>query len=333
MEHILKTDTIKTNTTTLKTEGIEVCRFLSALWTVAVFTSPLASISPGIDFFFTGILGKAAVPFFLVAAGYTILPKSMEETAGKNQFFRFIGSQVCIYILATMLYLPSYLKNGWTDLSLIRDLFWRGVACNLWYYPALITGMLLTRILLKYLPGYLVNTAVILLYIIGFIKDSFDFLLQSGSSGNSQNALLYAPLFLVLGYQVSRGAKLKGNKAVLGLVLSLFVMTAEGFLLHFYGVHSLYLSLPLVLYFLFQYTQQWECKVRWQAGQLPELIYLLSPFSIALVKWITKESGTDILVGNSVVYFYFVLMITIFTAFLIQLLIIRYKRESFYLES
>jgi len=53
--------------------NIDVWRFVLAFLIVAIHISPFDNISPNFDFFFTRILGRIAVPLFLMITGYYLL--------------------------------------------------------------------------------------------------------------------------------------------------------------------------------------------------------------------------------------------------------------------
>ena len=59
--------------------NIDIWRFIVSFLIVAIHISPFDKISPEFDFFFTRILGRIAVPLFLMITGYYILDKSLND--------------------------------------------------------------------------------------------------------------------------------------------------------------------------------------------------------------------------------------------------------------
>ena len=53
--------------------GLDLFRLAAALLVVAIHTSPLTSINGEADFFFTRVLARIAVPFFLMVTGHFML--------------------------------------------------------------------------------------------------------------------------------------------------------------------------------------------------------------------------------------------------------------------
>lgn len=332
----------------IKREGIELFKLIAAVLVVATFTSPLVSLSNNIDFILTGILARIAIPFFIMIVGYDIIPRCLDKTSG-NTYLRLFIVRLCgIYITITLLYLPFYIFEDWNCKvgNMAKDILWEGIMCNLWYFPALFTGVLIAVILLKKLSLLQVNIMVTLLYIVALFGDSYYGFSQKNEVAASfyqlifhitnytRNGLLYMPIFLIMGYNLTRMNSLSKNKCRVGLLLSLAAMTVEGIVLHLMAVQrydSMYLFLIPTMYFLFEYVLQWECNVVWQVDHLAELIYILTPFSIILVKWISRISRTDIMTINSLIYFYFVLMITVLLSLLVQLgFMVNKKNENSY---
>ena len=59
--------------------NIDIWRFIVSFLIVAIHISPFAKISPKFDFFFTRILGRIAVPLFLMITGYYILDRALKD--------------------------------------------------------------------------------------------------------------------------------------------------------------------------------------------------------------------------------------------------------------
>ena len=140
---------------------LDLARFPAALLVIAIHISPLAFINERADFILTGIIGRVAVPFFIMVTGYfTLKPKRRRGNIFPASSVKKI---LILYVIAIALYLPVNIYAGqiplWTNtgdspgplwiLSLIRWIFVDGTFYHLWYFPALITGLILVSLLLK----------------------------------------------------------------------------------------------------------------------------------------------------------------------------------------
>ena len=119
-------------------------RLLAAVLVVCIHTSPLPGVSPVGDFWLTRVLARTAVPFFLMVSGYFLAQDQWRGTA------RFLKKAVFTYLAAAALYLPLNLYGGgYGPLGWAKRLLAVGTLYHLWYFPAVILGVLLTRGLVR----------------------------------------------------------------------------------------------------------------------------------------------------------------------------------------
>ena len=130
--------------------NIDVWRFIVSFLIVAIHISPFDKISPQFDFFFTRILGRIAVPLFLMITGYYILDKSINDIKRIKEYTKKI---IKIYLFCIILYIPINIYMGkFANISfiqIIKDIFINGTLYHLWYFPALILGIWITYFLIK----------------------------------------------------------------------------------------------------------------------------------------------------------------------------------------
>ena len=128
--------------------NIDVWRFIVSFLIVAIHISPFDKISPQFDFFFTRILGRIAVPLFLMITGYYILDKSINDIKRIKEYTKKI---IKIYLFCIILYIPINIYMGkFANISfiqIIKDIFINGTLYHLWYFPALILGIWITYFL------------------------------------------------------------------------------------------------------------------------------------------------------------------------------------------
>jgi len=296
-------------------------RLLAAVLVVCIHTSPLTSYTPAGDFWLTRVLGRVAVPFFFMVSGY-FLARNDWKTTG-----RFLRKTLLVYGLAVAFYLPlNWYTGGFTAAEWLRRLATDGTVYHLWYFPALILGVLIARALARLgLPAAL--TVAGILYLFGLGGDSYyglaaGFPVLEGFYGSlfrvfsySRNGLFFAPLFLLL------GAAAKGRlpaRSLPGAALGLALMTAEGFWLRGLGWQrhdSMYLALPLCMVFLFSFLLGKNRGEDRAARRLSALVYLLHPLMIVLVRGVARAAGLErLLIENSLGHFLAVLAAAFFAA-------------------
>ena len=141
-------------------------RLLAAALVVAIHTSPLATCSALGDFWLTRVLGRVAVPFFLMVSGYFLAEKGWRNT------WTFWKKTAVLYGVCVLLYLPLNLYAGQLDGDFLRRLVTDGTFYHLWYFPGLLLGVPIARFLCR--RGLRVALpAAGLLYLIGLGGDSY----------------------------------------------------------------------------------------------------------------------------------------------------------------
>lgn len=311
--------------TCLRGPVLDRFRLIAAFMVVCIHTSPLDSVTPLGDFVLTRIFCRVAVPFFLMISGHFL-------AAGQwRSLGRFWRKTLLLYGLAILLYLPlnwyTGSPSGW---GWIKALLTDGTFYHLWYFPALLLGVPLARLLARLgMPAALTLAGV--LYLIGLGGDSYYgltaqvpalaqcydglFLLSS----YTRNGLFFVPLFVLLG---AVDMRLSRRTAGVGFLLSLAAMTAEGLLLHHLGTQrhdSMYLALPFCMLFLFSLLQSANQGRDLRARRLSLLVYLLHPWSIVAVRGGAELLHLEsLLVHNSVGHFYAVAVVTLCAALVLD---------------
>ena len=318
-------------------------KWIAAILVVANHTSPLESVNLTADFLLTRVLARVSVPFFLMVTGYFVLYAAMQEDSGIRRILHAIKKTGFLYLAVTILYLPiqiyNIIKEPTTPAVLLgnvfRDIFFDGTYYHLWYLPAAIIGLIITYLLLRYAKGAAFGISVVL-YGIGIMGDSYYGLVEripllKGVYESmfhvftyTRNGLFLAPIFLLLGYQLSvkknenSGVKEQRQslRALRNTLFCLLFMCAEGLLLHAYEMQrhdSMYLILPVLMGYLFWYLLLYDNnakpKGRWQSFYLngPMLLYFLHPFVILIVRAFAKITKLSVILDISIVYFLAVL--------------------------
>lgn len=306
--------------------GLDLFRPAAALLVLAIHTSPLASFSPGADFFLTRILARVAVPFFFMVTGQFVL------SSGAS-ILRSVKKLCATYLAAVLLYLPLGIYAGhYRELTVggfFKMLFFDGTFYHLWYFPACILGLLTVSLLGRFLrPGGVAAVSAVL-YCLGLLGDSYYGLAAKVPLlsdcyqamfrvfSYTRNGLFFAPLFLTLGAlagrrgQAPHGREPSRRRAlgrnVAALALSFAAMTAEAFTLRhldFQRHDSMYLFLVPVTYFLYLCLLSVPAVSRKGLRRTAAWIYLLHPAMIVVVRGAAKLLGlTGLLVENSLIHF------------------------------
>ncbi|MGI6029440.1 MAG: serine racemase VanT catalytic subunit [Candidatus Heteroscillospira sp.] len=297
---------------------LDLFRLAAVLLVVMNHTSPLADVSAVADFWLTRVLARVAVPFFLMTTGYFL---SQNCWAGAK---RQLKKLCLLYGVCVLLYLPVNLYagsfNGPADV--LRKLLVDGTFYHLWYFPAIILGIVIARWLSRF--GLRVALpAAALLYLIGLGGDSYYGLVSRipplrafydgifTLCGYTRNGLFFAPLFLLLG---AAGKRWSWGASPAGFFLSLAAMSAEGLWLHRIYVQrhdSMYLALPLCMVCLFSLLlsrNRGECR---KARGFSTAMYMLHPLCIVLVRGAAKVLGLEeMLIENSILHFIAVLALS-----------------------
>lgn len=319
-----------------KENGLDMFRLPAAFLVVAIHTAPLAGISADADLFFTRILARIAVPFFLMVSGQYVLG----DFLGKGEhdgtgILHFLKKTAILYGIAVLLYLPIGIYAGqYRDLdmtSLVRMVFFDGTFYHLWYFPACVIGVLLLCLLGRTLPFRGILAVAAVLYVIGLGGDSYYGLVSLAPwlkeaydvfftvSSYTRNGLFLAPLFLALGAAAGqKKRRLSARSCRIGFALSMAVMTAEGFVLHRLELcrhDSMYAALPFCAYFGYCWLLTCKCRSDRRLRTVAAWIYILHPAVIVLVRGAAKAVGlTGLFVENSLVHYVTVSILSILSA-------------------
>ena len=302
-------------------------RLAAAVLVVCIHTSPLESFAPVGDFWLTRVLGRVAVPFFLMVSGYFLARGGWK---GTGRFWRRTAE---LYLAAVVLYLPVNVYNGaLPPLEWGKALFTDGTLYHLWYFPAVLLGVPIVRGLLRL--GMLPALGLAgLLYLVGLGGDSYYGLVSQVPAlaavydgvflvwEQTRNGLFYAPLFLLLG---AAGLRWSALTSGLGFAAALAGMSVEGLWLHamdYQRWDSMYLLLPVCMVFLFSLLLTLNRGEARAARRVSMVMYVIHPWWIVLLRPAARLTGLEeLLLDNSLVHFLAVLALTVLSAWAVYLL-------------
>ena len=333
----------------MKTKGINYSgpdgfRIIAALMIIMIHTSVLTSFTETGDFLLTRVVARTAVPFFFMVTGYFVLPKMKADS---RAVIPSLVKLSCLYGISILLYLPLNLYSGQFQGigpgGLLKKIFFDGTFYHLWYFPAVILGLLLILVFMRFLSLKGCMILSLILYAVGLGGDSYYGLLSAASpvrifydgifrfSSYTRNGLFLAPVFLCLGWLLASGKIPAAARSFRGFWIFLILMAAEGLTLHHFNLQrhdSMYLFLIPCMYCLFA----WLLTRHWPAGpacrDISLIIYMIHPWVIVLVRGaasvIRKE---DLLIQQSLIHYLAVAAGSCILAVIIWILLQKIKKK------
>ena len=307
--------------------SLDSYRFMAALLIVAIHIYPLTSMSENIDFVFSRIFARIAVPIFLMITGYFVLEKSLED---KKVLKKYTWKIAKIYMLSMLIYFPLNIYNHYFSnnnfLMILKDILWNGTFYHLWYFPALLLGIWITYYLLKIKNKPIKISSFLLLYLLGLLGDSYYGFTENIPVLHSfythlfqifdytRNGIFYVPIFLGIGYKVAKAKNTKESSIHLPF-LFLLLMLVEGIILHHFDFQrhsSMYLFLIPVSYYLFQLLIETKEKSNKKLRNLATGMYIMHPWFIVVIRLFSKIIHLEnVMVENSMIHYLLVVLATL----------------------
>ena len=195
------------------TSSISFFQYLFAIAVILVHSGRLTSYEP-LHFGLKSMLGRLAVPFFIVCASFFL-----KQSLGNSKKMKtYLAKIVKTYLFWSFVYLPY----AWLFFSSLRlpvylfpagvliALIYLGMCYQLWYIPAFLLGLFLVNQLVKYLGMVWTGLITFLLYCWGLIETYSAYLdttsllkgyqLYSNLFFTARNGLFYTPIFIYMGY-------------------------------------------------------------------------------------------------------------------------------------
>lgn len=308
--------------------NLDKFRFLAALLVISIHTYPFLNINSEIDYIITRVLLRTLVPFFLMTTGYFLIPKALKHKEILNGYVKKI---IKIYIICILIYLPIniYTKglNNLNLISILKGIFIDGTFYHLWYFPALILGILITYIILKKLNNKKSFLIFIILYLIGLFGDSYYGLIKNTIFENvynyifmisnyTRNGLFYVPIFLYLGYTFNtHNYNITKKQNIILLILFSILLGLEGYNLYLLNIprhNSMYLTLIPCMILLFSLLIKTNNTQNKNLREISELIYIIHPMSIIFVRGIAKFIKLEnIMINNNFIHYICVVILTL----------------------
>ena len=317
-----------------KFPGVERFLLIATVLIIAMHTAPFSSVNRSLDFVLVRIVARIAIPICFMLIGYFIANG-------------YISMRACIkklgiwYIVANICYLPimcytGYFKEGYSTVKLIKDFLVNGTVYHLWVFPACILGLGIVALLKRMNKPELLLYIIGLLYLIGMLGDSYYravlvnpqldrfYQLLFRIFEYTRNGLFYAPVFLYLGMNVGKKKWITPYWSLICFLVSLALMIVEGTILHALSMQrndTMYFFLVPCVYFLFEGMIQDRRPTRLNDRICAELIYLINPMVIVMVRFFAKMVHMEQwMIENSILYFLTVTVVSVGLSKILELI-------------
>jgi len=286
------------------------------------------------------------------------------KNAGTSPIVNFVRKTGLIYAGATLLYLPvsiyaGHFSEGSILAVIARNIVFDGTFYHLWYLPASIIGVLIIYGLGRKFSRHVVLGISLALYVTGLLGDSYfgviyhvPFLMGAYESAfhvfsYTRNGLFYAPVFLMLGAMAAgQRSKMPSSETPsdkvhpkyqnlrlcgFGLLFFMGLLIFEGLLLNHFSLQrhtSMYIALVPCMYFLFRLLIISGGKSSPLLRSISLWIFIIHPLVIISVRGAARFVGlTELIVGNSIVHFATVSLLSAILSIALSKLWLRYKKK------
>lgn len=267
-------------------KGIDVVKFVMALFIVVLHTHPLEGISGPLNFLLSDVIGRVAVPFFFAATGFLLEQKIRRTGVEEREVIcGYVRRILGLYVIWTILYLPIIVWDKIVDgqdtllhgiFTMVRDFIFVGSYAHLWYLPAAAAGVIITAVLTKYIRERNAAAILLLLFVMGLLTQSYFGLLQNILPADGvlwqgmravkkimvtcRNGIFFGSIFIYMGRWIAgHQIRIRGFLAAAGLVISTALLAAEEWYLIEQGSvreQDMYLMLLPTAFFLILFAVQ-----------------------------------------------------------------------------
>lgn len=332
--------------------GLDGFRLIAAILVIANHTSPLWSYDVLGDFILTRIISRVTVPFFFMCTGYFFLQKIGTDKRRNLELLKnFLMKIGKLYLFSILLYIPvniytGYFTDSFSVVVLVKDILFKGTLYHLWYFPGVMLGVCICYFLYTRLSLQRVFAISLLLYVVGLFGDSYYAFSQLSPPiesiyeaifmlfDSTRNGLFFALVFITLGGMIALSGKPKQGKIMwhtIGFLFFFGMMVAEGLLVYLFQLarhDSMYMLTIPSMYFLFQLLLSYKMKSNRYLRDLGMYVYILHPMCIIIVRAVGKVADlTPLIVGNSLLHFLLVTVLSFVIAIAMMGVVNKVKKE------
>lgn len=335
-------------------KGIDVFKFIMAMFILLAHTRPLFGINNILNFLTADVIGRVTVPFFFAATGF-LLEQQLQGGQSKTgeMICNYVKKILKLYCIWSIIYLPLILWDKVVDsgdsmvrgaMIVVRDFVFAGSYAHLWYLPAVAEGVIHVYMLQKYLGNGKLITVLLVLFCMGLLTQSyFGFfadvvpeycmlwkmmLIVKKIMVTCRNGIFFGSIFIYIGIWVARhDAVLKGWQTLGCFVISLlFLAVEEAYLLYngYVREQDMYLAQLPAAFFLLLLAIQLPVKAEtfFFRKMSMNLYFVHLLFKFIYKKFLQDEGGTNIGL------FLFVLVGSLSTSYVMYLVSSRKQKKS-----
>ncbi len=294
--------------------SIDLMKFIFSILVIVVHTYPFYETLPDVGFITSNIIGRCAIPFFFVSAGY-FLEKGLKNKP-KNYFKQYIKRLFILYILWSIICIPAgvHLLSNYIEittpliwpLGIVVGFLYAGTYYHLWYMNALIFAIIFCVFWLKKfsIKSLLIISALLLCFgltetYFGLFENTFIYNTLSSYYSifvTSRNGLFFGIFYVALGiYNAKEDCNLKIKHSLLKTILFFLLFFIEAQIVRYYGWaidYNFYiLIIPFTFYF-FNWLLNHPCKLKLDYKALREystIIYFSHGMFLAYVPWFLPQ--------------------------------------------
>lgn len=289
--------------------NLDVARYLSSVLIIIVHLEPFAPEAKFARFLLNNTIVRLCVPLFFMITAYFLAKKEEED---ENYTYKYIKSLLPLYLFWSLIYIPqglSYLKSinlspSLYPLALLIGLTYLGTYYHLWYFPALIFGLLLLKYLRKHFDIRNIMYFSVILLLIGSFETYFGFLpgiLQRITDKylsiffTTRNFLFFGLFYLSLGYYLAihKSKRIKHSLAKTFMFLAVFII--EMFLIYNIQRRDSNIILSAVPLSYYAFTTFLNTKkipfieFKFSLRQIYSYYYFIHPLVFLFLSWIIPE--------------------------------------------
>lgn len=237
--------------------AVDFLKFIAAYMVMSIHFLIFEDINKELNFWFIQVFCRLAVPFFFLVSGYFAANKLQDKT----KIILYLKRIFLMYVLYTIIYLPFLIEENqelgytWAEICIIflKSFFLWGSYYHLWYFLALIVGILILYFMINYLQWTDKKILLItgILYGIGVLGNAYrnlwikipliEWLFSSYESvfQTTRNGIFFAPFLLALGYYIRKNSdKIRYKNYWLYTILFFGFMNMEEFFARSITNHS-----------------------------------------------------------------------------------------------
>lgn len=330
-------------------DSVDLAKFIGSFLVVAIHTGIFISFSEVLNFYFVDLFCRIAVYFYFIASSYFFFfaiefhnDKIKKTKDNIKKLKRYVFRVSLLYVVWSAIYLVldiiKWYRLGCLSLAnfkgYVLSFFTNSSHYHLWFIISLIYAIPIMYFVLRYLGKRVLLVGSLVLYLIGLVYGSYNFIHLPFQSLYSTFANIWPRMSTVLFCVIPicalaflcNNIRIKQPSLWILSIIMLILFSIEGMILYYYVPKNassyIIFTLPTVL-FLFVSIKNTPLTIKnsYEIRKLSTIIYCMHPLVIELLGY-----SVNIKDLNSFVYFLIISFITLLMSIILLLL---YKKFRF----